>query len=176
MAEKIPQVGKFDDQFLRETKLGQGYRSYKRVLALAAGATQNFVFQTGNCDTVVYGFFIKPFAEPLGVKLYADPDIANDGTELFTINLATGYDGIEKPALNKVLTEMTVNDNGTLIDEDSIAASAGVGPARTRTGLNISSDYARIIPPNTKFMLSITNDGGQVSDFYFRIFWSENRI
>lgn len=174
MAEKSPQIGKNDDQFLREVKSGVAFRSYKRENPFAVSGVKDFIFETGNVDTVVWGLFIKPFAEPLRLKLYAVPDYEPDGQELFTTNLATGYEN-EQPNFSKLLENFTLNDPGILIDEDDYAGS-GAGASANRIGFNIGQDFARIVPPNTAFMARVENIGPNSTEFFFRLFWSENRI
>lgn len=174
MAEKAPQIGRYDSQFLREVKSGTAFRSYKRQTGLAASAWKDFIFETNDVDVVVWGLFIKAFAESLTLSLYAAPDYLDDGSPLFTTNLATGYEN-EQPNFANLVENFTLNDPGTLIDEDDFAGT-GAGAATNRIGLNIGGEFERIVPPQTAFMARVKNIGSNPTQFFFRLFWSENRI
>lgn len=155
----------------------RGSQFYARVAypiggTIAAGATVKLYFETGEKTILVKDRMFHYIAEELEINIYASPTGVTGGTAIPISNW-----NLKSPLATTVVSALkgvTTSADGTLVQapEHFFGASA----QGQRAANSIPEGYERVIPPNSGFLVTISNNGANPARCEYFLSWHEGDI
>lgn len=146
------------------------FESSVRTASIAAGATYNIVFNTGNTPAI----FLARNVGFAGLGFVADVYEAPTGVTGGTVNPSYASDQIDMPTPKGVMTVgATVGGVGTKRAAPSYYRGSGASNPNQISGTFGAAAGTRRLKPNTVYLLQFLNNdaAAQTLDIYFR--WYE---
>jgi len=150
---------------------GAGFQGDVVQTGLANGATGNILVVTGASPVHVRACDIAVGDAPCTVNMYEDTTTSADGTAVPTLINCNRIAAATAP-LAAMYYAATVTDNGTHIATTYIPAPPA--PGTNAAGTILSSFGEEIVlKPNSKYLLTLTNNSGGAITWGFKCFFYE---
>ena len=143
--------------------------SYPGADEIGAGTSRKIHFQTGAKYVIIKLEIIDYISEELAISRYVDPDTVSGGTPLVVGNFNLAVPVATTVIITKDVT--TVGD-GTILPGDPLYAFGGQSPGHSEHGAT-ARGREWIIPPNTSYIIAITNNSNAASRCSYYLDWYE---
>lgn len=152
-----------------EANVKNGLEFYLRVAypstdTIASGATRKIFFRTGSKPVIIKLRDVSFVAEEMIFNLYEAPTTVTGGTAIPIRN----YNRVNPVASTATATkDVTTVSDGTLFDGPEYFFGSSSAPQRQAASIPLGRE--RILPPNTSYIITITNvaGGGTARAQYF---------
>lgn len=178
IGEKIP-LGSFSGtraltiQTYTEANVKNGFEFFARLGYpldddIGAGESKYLLWSTTSKPVIFKERAITYVGEELQYEIFANPTVTDNGT-LKQIGDFNGYNGQASTVV--MYKDATVSDDGTPIyDEPEYYYGSNTA---SRTQITYSQSVETITPPNTNYLLKITNNGSQSARLQWNGHWYE---
>lgn len=155
----------------------RGSQFYARVAypigsTVAAGATVKLYFETGDKTILVKDRMFHYIGEEFEINIYSSPTGVTGGTAIPISNW-----NLKSPQSTTVVSALkgvaTTSDGTAVQGPEYFFGAAATGQ---RTPDAIPEGYERVIPPNSNFLVTITNNGANPARCEYFLTWHEGDI
>lgn len=160
-----------------ELNIKRGLQFYARVAyplggTIAAGATQKLYFETGDKTVLVKDRMFHYIGEEFEIGIYGSPTGVTGGTAIPISNW-----NLKSPQATTIVSALkgvTTTTDGTAAQEPEYFFGAAAEGQRAPD--SIPEGYERVIPPNSSFLVTITNNGSSPARCEYTLTWYEGDI
>ena len=149
---------------------GMMFNATGKVIGLAVDGVEQILLNTGSAYVHMNKVRLNFGSGDIDIESFKDVVTSADGTVTESVN--TNQNSSNPPIM--IISEgPTVTDGGTSLHL-TWAPPTGAGIGNSANGIsNLSSGEEWILKPNSKYLITITNNSGAIIDMSYDILWYE---